>query len=180
MYLPHFTLSTVLQNIVMPSTSSCLHFGLTSLRMNSFNSCPKFSIGLQSGDSGHQFMLLSNLLSSMYALDHYPAWTSETLLRNGRSAVKDAHIKCCIHYAIKDSNSRWTTDTDCSPNMYFNLMFRSGKKKKFLIKVLALTKSRFRRLPQFSPLRTLKGLMFERACRCNYDFSCVLFFNLLE
>ena len=32
MYLLHFTLSTVLQNVVMPSTSSCIHFGLTSLR----------------------------------------------------------------------------------------------------------------------------------------------------
>ena len=64
MYLLHFSLSTVLQNVVMPSTSSCLHFGLISLRMNSFNSCHKFSIGLQSGDSGgvcHQLMLLFSM-----------------------------------------------------------------------------------------------------------------------
>ena len=55
MYLLHFSLSTV---------SSCLHFGLISLRMNSFNSCHKFSIGLQSGDSGgvcHQLMLLFSM-----------------------------------------------------------------------------------------------------------------------
>ena len=46
----------------MPSMSCCLVVGFTSLHKNSFISCQRFSIGLQSGDSAgvfYQFIPLS-------------------------------------------------------------------------------------------------------------------------
>ena len=46
MYFWHFAVLTVLQNFVIPSTSSCFEVGLTTLLIYSFNSCHKFSIGL--------------------------------------------------------------------------------------------------------------------------------------
>ena len=60
MYLVHFHWSTVFQKSMMPLTSSSLCLGFTSLWINSFNSCQRFSIGFRSGDSGgvrHQLML---------------------------------------------------------------------------------------------------------------------------
>ena len=54
-YLLHFATSTVLQNFKMPSTNSCLVLGFTSLQINSFSSCHKFSIGFMSGDSAGVF-----------------------------------------------------------------------------------------------------------------------------
>lgn len=63
MYLTHLATVTVAQNSRMPSISSCLLLGFTSLRMYSLSSCQTFSIGLQSGDSGgvfHQFMECSS------------------------------------------------------------------------------------------------------------------------
>ena len=47
MYLVHFSLSTVLQNAVMPLTSSLLHFGF---RMNSHAISSQLGY-MQSGDS---------------------------------------------------------------------------------------------------------------------------------
>ena len=52
MYRQHFLTSTVFQNVEIPSTSCCLVVGFTSLRINSFSSCQRFSMGLASGDSG--------------------------------------------------------------------------------------------------------------------------------
>ena len=62
-YLMHLPTSTVFQNCKMPSISSSLECGFTSLRTNSFNSCHMFSSGFKSGDSGavfHQFTLLAS------------------------------------------------------------------------------------------------------------------------
>lgn len=59
------TLSNVrcLPKACIPSINSCLVFRFTSLRKYSFNSCQRFSIGLQSGDSAgvrHQFTWFSS------------------------------------------------------------------------------------------------------------------------
>ena len=58
-----FFLSTVLQKFKMPCTSCSLFLGLASRRMNSYNTCHRFSTGLASGDSGgvfHQWTPLSS------------------------------------------------------------------------------------------------------------------------
>ena len=55
MYLLHFATSTVAQNALMPSISSLLTFGFTSLLIYSLSSCHKFSIGFKSGGSGGVF-----------------------------------------------------------------------------------------------------------------------------
>ena len=52
MYLQHFVTSTVSQKLTIPWIRSSLFIGFTSLLKCSFSSCHKFSIGLQSGDSG--------------------------------------------------------------------------------------------------------------------------------
>ena len=51
----HLALSIFCQKRKIPSTSLDLLRGITSLLMNSFNSCQTFSIGLASGDSGKVF-----------------------------------------------------------------------------------------------------------------------------
>ena len=52
-YFRHLVASAVSQNLLIPSTNSALFFfGFTSLLMNSFSSCQRFSIGLASGNSG--------------------------------------------------------------------------------------------------------------------------------
>ena len=51
MYFLHFAKSTVSQKYFIPSTSSSFFLGFASLRINSFNSCQRFSIGFKSGDS---------------------------------------------------------------------------------------------------------------------------------
>ena len=50
MYLVHLAMSTVVQNCLIPFTSSSFVFGFISRHMNSFNSCHKVSIGFKSGD----------------------------------------------------------------------------------------------------------------------------------
>jgi len=56
-------MSTVAQNLFMPSINSSFRCGFTSLLINSLSSCQRFSIGFKSGDSGtvfHQLMLLAS------------------------------------------------------------------------------------------------------------------------
>ena len=62
MYLMHLAASIVAQNVLIPSIKSCFVFGLASLLMNSFISCHRFSMGLQSGDSAGVFHQLMEFL----------------------------------------------------------------------------------------------------------------------
>ena len=55
MYLRHFSPDTEPQNCTIPSTSSSLLLGLTSLLRYSFSSCHKFSMGFRSNDSRGDF-----------------------------------------------------------------------------------------------------------------------------
>ena len=61
--LVHFFTVTVAQNALMPSMSSALVFGFTSLCIYSFSSCHSFSMGLKSGDSAGVFHQLMHLNS---------------------------------------------------------------------------------------------------------------------
>ena len=67
MYFVHLAMSTVAQNLFMPSINSSFRCGFTSLLINSLSSCQRFSIGFKSGDSGtvfHQLMLLASKKNS--------------------------------------------------------------------------------------------------------------------
>ena len=63
MYFWHFATVTVAQKSWMPSSNSLFVLGFTSLRMYSFSSCHRHSIGFMSGLSAgvrHQFTALSS------------------------------------------------------------------------------------------------------------------------
>lgn len=81
MYRVHLATSTVSQNCSIPCTNSSFVRGFTSRLRNSLSSCQRFSIGLQSGDSGgvfHQYMPFDKRYipehSVTYAWDRCLAW----------------------------------------------------------------------------------------------------------
>ena len=69
MYRLHFSIFTVSQKTLIPSTNWSLVFGFISLLRNSFSSCQRFSIGLRSGDSAGVFhQLISSFSNQAFAL----------------------------------------------------------------------------------------------------------------
>ena len=99
-YLWHLHISTVDQNVEIPSTSSCLLFGLISLLKYSLISCQGLSIGFKSGDSGgvhHQFMptslknlwaYLEQCLGSLSCINLWEVGCGNLALMKGRRVLR--------------------------------------------------------------------------------------------
>ena len=127
--------------------SSCFISSLTFRRKFSFNSCHRFSIGLQSGD----------LAGVFHQLIPFSAKNSDanldvclgSLHKTGRSVriyfvkkwlqrrLQDVNIHSRIHLAFKNTDSRWSPHANASPHMYLHWVLRSRiKKKQYLYKYL--------------------------------------------
>jgi len=82
------------QNWDIPSTNSSLFLGFTSLRIYSFSSCHKFSLGLQSGDFFHQLMSWPDclgLLSCIMFRHHFLYEGKQIVLKDLHNALKNTY-----------------------------------------------------------------------------------------
>ena len=98
-YIYCISMLTVSHNFKIPSISSCFIRCFTSLLLNSFNSCHKFSVGLRSGDYAgvfHQSILLSTMKSFSLLDICFGSLCSvnwETCLTNGLRVLSRISVK---------------------------------------------------------------------------------------
>ena len=98
--------------------------GLTSRRMNSFNSCQRFSMGLRSGDSAG---VLHQLMLGVIILHEFVTIRKACLDEGKQRLTKYLYVQLLFHYPFENTISCSPSFTDSGPNVDFRWMLGSAK-----------------------------------------------------